>query len=162
YLNTNLVDYSVQARVRFPIGAFGGGIGGRVSSATGAHYAAWIYPETTPGGSATLSLLKFDTWTNWSGTPLQQVSLPAGVSTNWHTLKLAFTGSQISIYYDGGQVMSLTDGVAPYGSGGVSVDMWTPGVPYAMSIDDVVVNAAIPVANNDSYIMASGTTLNVP
>src|SRR5262245_52242562 len=45
YVNTNWTDYSVEARVQFPVGAYGGGIGGRLDTATGAHYGAWIYPE---------------------------------------------------------------------------------------------------------------------
>jgi hypothetical protein len=63
YLGTNWTDYSVEARLQFPAGAFGGGLGGRLNSASGAHYAAWIYPEGSPGGSKLLKLIKFQTWT---------------------------------------------------------------------------------------------------
>jgi len=45
YITSNWVNFSVQARFRLPAGAFGGGLGGRVSTGTGAHYGAWIYPE---------------------------------------------------------------------------------------------------------------------
>ena len=80
YVDNNWTDYWVQGRVQFPVGAFGGGLGGRLNPVTGAHYAAWIYPEGSPGGSSVLKLLKFQNWTsfgynNSSYAPMQQVSL---------------------------------------------------------------------------------------
>ena len=45
YIDTNWTDYSVEAKIQLSsLGAFGGGIGGRLNAATGAHYAAWICP----------------------------------------------------------------------------------------------------------------------
>ena len=38
-------DYTVQGSIQIPAGSFGGGIGGRVDPATGAHYGAWVYPQ---------------------------------------------------------------------------------------------------------------------
>src|ERR1700693_2936599 len=43
-LSNNWTNFQVEGRIRFPAGAFGGGLGGRLSADTGAHYAAWIYP----------------------------------------------------------------------------------------------------------------------
>jgi len=108
YLNTNWTDYSVQARVQFPAGAYGGGIGGRVSLATGAQYGAWIYPEGSAGGSSVLKLTKDRTWTTWSGTPMQQVSLPS-VGTNWHTLKLTMQTNHLQVSYDGTTLIDVLD-----------------------------------------------------
>ena len=148
YLANNWTDYSVQARLQFPAGAFGGGLGGRLDSSSGAHYAAWIYPESSPGGSATLRLIKFQNWTSFGyggtpGAPMGQISLPS-VGTNWHTLTLTFRGNLISVYYDDSLVMSLTDTEAqPYVSGGISLDMWAGTTPYVMAADDVLVG---PVA----------------
>src|SRR6266576_5881176 len=51
YITNNWTNYSVQARFQFQAGAFGGGLGGRLTPGTGAHYGAWIYPEGSPGGS---------------------------------------------------------------------------------------------------------------
>ena len=171
YMNTNWTDYSVQARVRFTAGAFGGGIGGRVTVATGAHYAAWVYPETTPGGSGVLRLIKFRSWNTWSGTSMQQVSL-ASVGTNWHALKLTCEGSRIQVSYDGNAVMDVTDNGfdnrAAYLSGGIVAGIWQNATAFNMFVEDVVVNAIgalpvnqPPVANNDSYSIAAGTTLGV-
>ena len=117
---TNIwTNYSVQAQVQFPVGAYGGGVGGRLDPLTGARYAAWIYPEGSPGGSNLLKLLKFQTWSSfgYNGTnlvSLQEASLGA-VGTNWHTLKLAMLGQQLAVYYDGSRALSATDTEAvPY------------------------------------------------
>jgi hypothetical protein len=144
YLNGTWSDYSVEARLQFQPESYGGGLGGRLNPATGAHYGAWIYPEGSSGGSNVLKLIKFSNWTTfgYNGTnfvPMQQVSLP-GVSTNWHTLKLTFQTNQIKISYDGSEVLNTTDlEVTPLMTGGISVDMWTAATPHVMAIDDVVV-----------------------
>ncbi len=161
YLTNTWTDYSVQARVQFSsTNAWGGGIGGRLNTNTGAHYAAWLYPDGSPGGANTLKLIKFQTWTTfgYNGTnalQMQQVNVGA-VGTNWHALKLAFLGNQIAVYYDNNLVMSVTDVEAqPYTNGAVSADMWTFLTPYNISIDDVVVS---PLAAGDTY----STLQNVP
>jgi hypothetical protein len=163
YVANTWTDYWVQGRVQFPAGAFGGGLGGRLNPLTGAHYAAWIYPEGTSGGPM-LKLIKFQNWTsfgynNTSFASMQQVSL-AGVGTNWHTLKLAFLGNRIAVYFDGNQMISVTDVEAqPYLSGGISADMWTGSTAYTMSVDDVVVG---PLVGVDSYSVNENTILQVP
>ena len=50
YITNSWINYSVQARLQFPVGVFGGGIGGRLNTNNGAHYGAWVYPEGSPGG----------------------------------------------------------------------------------------------------------------
>jgi hypothetical protein len=147
YVTNNWTDYSVQAQVQFSTtNAWGGGIGGRLDPTTGAHYAAWIYPEGSPGGSNVLDLVKYNDWTSW--TVMEQVSLP-GVGTNWHSVELAFQGSQITVYYDNtNQVLSVTDdgsfnGQGAYTNGGISVDMWTEYVTYTMSVDNVIVSQIV-------------------
>src|ERR1700722_932131 len=127
FITNNFTDCSVQADIEFPAGAFGGGIGGRLDTVSGAHYAAWIYPESAPGGVATLNLIKFIGWGNWSGKPMQQTMIPGGVGTNWHALVLTFSGDQISVLVDGAQMISTTDnnfgGSAPFASGSISADV---------------------------------------
>ena len=123
YISTNWTDYSIEGLIQFASGAYGGGFGGRLNAANGAHYGAWVYPA---GSSSVLKLVKFSSWTSWSGTPMQQVSLPA-VDTFWHTLKLMFIGSRIQVYYDGTNVIDITDngfdGTSPFLNGGISVDL---------------------------------------
>jgi hypothetical protein len=136
YLTNSWTDYVVQAMVQFPTGAFGGGLGGRLNPTTGAHYAAWIYPEGSSGGSSVLKLVKFVDWGTW--TLMAEANL-ASVGTNWHTLELAMQGSEISAYYDSQLITNISD--AAYSSGSVSLDMWTDGdgPDYLMSIAKVIV-----------------------
>jgi len=104
-----------------------------------------IYPESSPGGSRLLKLLKFSTWNTWSynGTDssMQQVSLPS-VGTAWHTLTLSLSNSQITVSYDTNRLISVTDTEAtPYTSGGVCVSMWTETTRYFLSVDNVTVTS---------------------
>lgn len=156
-------NYSVQGRIQFPAGAFGGAMGGRLDPITGAHYGAWIYPEGSAGGSSVLKLVKFQNWTSfgYNGVaydPMLQVSLP-GVGTNWHDIKLAFFNNQIAVYYDGVQMLSVADSEPqPYLSGGITADMWTDMLTYTMALDDVIV---YPLAVNDAYTVNGSSSLNV-
>jgi ACR3 family arsenite efflux pump ArsB len=142
YMSTNWTDYSVQAQIEFPAGAFGGGIGGRLNAANGAHYGVWVYPEGSEGGSSVMNLVKFTGWESWSGTPMAQASLP-GVGTSWHTVLATFLGTSITVSYDGVQEISVTDNdfgsAAPYANGGITVEMGTVSTPFAMSVSNLVV-----------------------
>ncbi len=169
-------DYTVEARIQFPAGAFGGGLGGRVNPATGARYGAWIYPDGSAGGSNVLALVKFRDWTTYNDASMQEVNLPS-VGTGWHTLKMAFNGNRIQVFYDGTLMIDVTDNNydsrPPYLSGGVGADLWTFLSPYAMALDDVIVNAgheitrwksnksgAISLTFDDGY--TSQYTIGVP
>jgi hypothetical protein len=137
-------DYSVQAEIQMSAGSFGGGIGGRVDPATGAHYGAWIYPGTNQ-----LKLWKFRGWTDinggpYTGTPMEQVTVPA-VGTGTHTLMMSLVGSQIQVYYDGVLMIDVVDNDydsrAPLLSGGVSVDWWNASTPRIVTVESVLVIA---------------------
>jgi hypothetical protein len=123
HLATNWTDFSVEGRIQLSDSTYGGGLGGRVNPATGAHYGAWVYP-TSEGNI--IKLIKFSAWTSWSGTPMQQGSLPV-VGTNWHTLKLVFQGARIQVYYDGAILLDVIDtgfdGIPPLLNGGISADL---------------------------------------
>ncbi len=127
--NATWSNYIVQADVQFSTtNAYGGGIGARLDPTTGAHYAAWVYPEGSFAASAVLRLVKFEGWASWSGTAIQQVSLPS-VGTNWHRITFSVQGNNLAIYFDSTLEINTTDnfydGVAPYTSGGISADMFT-------------------------------------
>src|SRR5208282_3907873 len=136
---------------------YGGGLGGCLQLASGAHYAAWIFPEGSSGGSNELKLVKFEGWGNWSFTPMATVPLP-GVGTNWHTLELAFLTNQITVYYDRLQVANVTDNSfdsqPAYLNGGITADMYTvAGTPYVMSVSNVIVKLirpALAITANDA------------
>jgi hypothetical protein len=143
-------DYSVEARIKFPAGGYGGGLGGRLNPQTGAHYAAWIYPEGSSSflGEKTLALIKFFQWNSWgygsnSFVPMTNTTLPS-VGTDWHTLKLAFSNNLVQVFYHGTNILSMYDTETNHvsnSSGGVSLDMWTSdfGPSFNMSVDDVIV-----------------------
>jgi hypothetical protein len=141
-LATNWTDYSIEGRIQFSSDAYGGGLGGRVNPTTGAHYGAWVYPVN---GGNVIKLIKFSAWTSWSGTPMQQVSLPA-VGTNSHSLKLVFQSTRIQVYYDGSVLLDVTDtgfdGTSPFLSGGISVDL-SQGTIIA---DNILVSSLISPA----------------
>jgi hypothetical protein len=169
YVGNSWTNYSVQARVRFSsTNADAGGIGGRFNPFSGGHYAAWISPEGSTGGSNTLQLLKFQYWlgyeyTNSTWQAIREVPL-ASVGTNWHTLKLSFQGNQISVYYDSNLVTSAVDNESnPFWTGGICAGMSTASARYNMFVDDVVVTP-LPtalIAVNDSYYVNQNGTLSV-
>ena len=152
-------DYMVQGRIQLPAGSFGGGIGGRVDPATGAHYGAWVYPAGSGGGSNMLKLWKFRGWTDvGSGVPMHQVSLPE-VGTGWHTLQMTFIGNRILVYYDGSLKIDMTDNnydyQAPYVSGGISADWWTGSpLPYTIAVDNISVKT-LPVYGSSGVLSSS-------
>ena len=152
YFPTNWTDYEAQALIQLPAGSFGGGLAGRLNPATGTRYALWIYPEGSSGGSSVWKLLKFQNWDSF--TVMQQGNLP-GVGTSWHTIKIGFQGSRITLYYDSATLASVTDS-QPYASGGISFDFWTDAAAYIMVADDVVVTALAP----DTSVRLVGMAVN--
>ncbi|MFZ5877417.1 MAG: beta strand repeat-containing protein [Nitrospirota bacterium] len=156
---TQWADYSVQGRIQMPTGSFGGGIGGRVNAATGAHYGAWVYPSGSGGGSNVLKLWKFRGWTDIGpGAPMQQISVPT-VGTAFHTVQLTFTGNRIQVYYDGVLRIDVTDnnfdGRAPLTSGGISADWYTGNPARTIVVDDVSV-VGLSVYGSGGTLVSSG------
>lgn len=140
-------DYTVQGRIRFSSAAgFGGGIGGHLNSANGAHYGAWVYPDASAGGPNILRLVKFEGWTTWGFTPMAAVNLPP-LGTNWHTIALTFQGTNISVSFDGTQVISAIDdnfdSVPAFLSGGITTDIYSDGTPNNLFFDDIVVTTPV-------------------
>ena len=166
YITNNWTNYSVQAQFKFPAGAFGGGLGGRLTPGTGGHYGAWIYPEGSPGGSNVLRLLKFQNFTTFgyngnSFTPVAMTNL-ASVGTTNHTVRMDFQGPQISVFLDGTLMISATDTESSYyTNGGVSLDMWTDSSQYLMTVDNVTVSNLVITAVPDSYNATYGVPLTV-
>ena len=145
YDKPDWTDYTVQGRLRFSsANGYGGGLGGRLNSTNGAHYAAWLFPEGSPGGPANLRLIKFEGWSSWSFTAMQSVSV-GSVGTNWHTLSLSFQSNNIAVSLDGVQQINTVDNhfdtVPPYPAGGVTVDMYSDSTAYNLSVDDVAVRS---------------------
>ena len=161
-------DYSVQAQIQFSTnGAWGGGLGGRLNPATGAHYAVWVYPEASPftnNGTAVMQLVKYSGWTTY--TVMAGATLPS-VQTAAHTVRLVFQGTNIAVYFDGNPILSRADDGTidqqpAYTNGTISLNLWTQTpTPYTMTVSNVIVSTPASVANNDAYNAYRNTTLNV-
>ncbi|MGA9779592.1 MAG: tandem-95 repeat protein [Verrucomicrobiia bacterium] len=168
YLSNNWTDYVVQGQILFSsTNGWGGGISGRVNPTTGAHYAAWVYPEgsqgdnypSPPTGVAVLKLLRYTAWggdINQTYTIMAQVNLP-NVGNNWHTLQLAFQGTNIVVSCDGIRKINTNDS-ASFASGGISAGMYSDPTYYTLSFSNVVV---APLVANDSYSVNNNAMLTV-
>ena len=73
---------------------------------------------------------------------MAEVSLAGPVTNTWHTLKLAFQGTQIQVFYDSQSVTNLTDTDTDashppslYSTGGISLDLYDA----SMSATNVIV-----------------------
>lgn len=70
---------------------------------------------------------------------MAQVALP-GVGTNWHTVKMTFTGNRIQVSYDGDPFVDVTDtnfdGGPAYLSGAVSLHLFM-NTAFVAAFDDV-------------------------
>ena len=160
-------NYAVQGTVRFKSGGYGGGLGGRLNRTTGAHYAAWVYPEGSAGGPSVLKLIKYLSWGNWSGTPMSQVSLP-GVGTNAHLLRIVFENNRIRVFYDSVSYIDVVDagfgGTAAYAAGGITAGIYTYLSQYDCSFDNVSVTmiGSPPLANDDAFATLPNAPLEVP
>jgi hypothetical protein len=109
---TNLKDYP-------------GGVRGRLNLSTGASYAAWIYPAE--------KVIKLWLATNWniddSGQTLLGTSPTLTVDTKVHSLRMACSGSTISVYYDGILVTTATDTTLT--SGAIALDGSTAQISFS-------------------------------
>jgi len=151
-LSTNWTDYSVQARIKFSPNAYGGGLGGRLNPATGEHYAAWVYPRYDVGGSKLLRLVKFNNWSSWTLIAQTNVDL---AGANSHMLTLAFKGPQITVAFDGQEVMQASDNTLA--SGGIAAEMWTDWTPYEFSVDDLAVTSLVETQTNNISALLPAT-----
>jgi hypothetical protein len=163
YVGTNWGDYSVEAQIQSPAGAWGAGVSGRLDSSNGASYTAVLYPQggsPLASGSAVMQLIKFEGWKNWSFNPMAQVNV-SGMDTNWHALKLAFRGNRIAMYFDGNQVAAVTDnnfdGVPAYTNGGIGLHLFMSSA-FVATYDNVTVR---PLVTDDSYTVNENTSLLV-
>jgi hypothetical protein len=125
WTNTN---YSIEAQVQFASGSYGGGLGARLDTTSGAHYGAWLYPDTSSGPANHLALIKFSGWHTWgyngsSFTPMAQTAVTVG--GGWHPLKLVCSNDVIQVFYHGTNVISMADTNTPvYSTTGPSIDVF--------------------------------------
>jgi hypothetical protein len=130
------VRYKVDAAQDYP-----GGIRGRVDPATGAGYAAWVYP-----GQGVIKLFRATAWhIDTSGlTLLSQASATIAPGV-FHTLALTFSGSQIAVEHDGVTVITTTD--PTLAAGAVALDVSNQPITF----DDVAVTAGTAALLGDDF-----------
>jgi hypothetical protein len=157
-------DFAIQARFQLPSGAWACGLSGRLNPITGERYVANVYPEGSPlGPTPALRLIKFHSWGTWSSTftAMALVSLPS-VGTSSHTLKLAFYGNTIDVYFDGSRVVHAiddnVDDLPPYRSGAFGAHMYMY-TPYQATFDDLTVTALPPF--NFPPVLPAQTNLTI-
>jgi hypothetical protein len=124
--NGNWTDYTFDTNIKLSnLSNWPGGVRARVNPATGAGYAVWLYP-----GSNLAILYKVGVWNinDSSLTQLAQASLSFD-TTATHDLKVAFVGSQISVFWDGRLLMNVTD--STYASGFVCLDADNQPISYS-------------------------------
>ena len=145
--DSSWTDYSFQADVKLStLNDWPGGIRGRVNPATGAAYAAWMYP--TEGLIRLYRTIAWDINAGFTEIGEGAVSFD---NTAFHQLKLSFQGSQIQVLYDGNLVVSGTD--VNYPSGMIALDVSTEVITY----DNIKVTAGAASSNS---LIAGASTLN--
>jgi hypothetical protein len=124
-------DYTLSAKFRLQNGSnYPGGIRGRVDTATGASYAAWIYP-----GDGVIKLFRATAWhIDTPGlTLLAQANVGTIATGTFHTLAITFAGSQITVAYDATDILQASD--STLAAGAVALDVSTQPIEF----DDVLV-----------------------
>lgn len=133
--NDQWTDYTLKTKFRIAVAQnHPGGIRGRVNTATGESYAAWIYP-----GDGAIKLFRTAAWhIDTQGLALLATA-NVSISPNvWHDLELTFEGSQITVTFNGTGVISVTDTVLP--AGAIALDVSNKQIDF----DDVVVTSSTP------------------
>jgi len=129
-------DYTVQTKfLLFSASNYPGGLRGRVNLSSGAAYAAWLYPA-----SSTIKLFRTGGWNIDSpGLAVLGQAAVANITPNaFHTLALNFSGAQITVTYDGTDVIQLTDSTLPQGA--IALDVSNQHIQF----EDVLVTRPVP------------------
>ena len=137
-------DYKVEVKFKLDNGSnHPGGIRGRVDVSTGAGYAAWLYPS-----QGVIKLFRATAWhIDTSGlTLLSETPVTGGIASGaFHTLALAFSGSQISVVYDGTTVIQATD--STLAAGAVALDVSNQPITF----DDVAVTSGTTTLLSEDF-----------
>ncbi|PYP92404.1 MAG: hypothetical protein DMG65_04180 [Candidatus Angelobacter sp. Gp1-AA117] len=145
--DSSWTNYSFQADVKLStMNDWPGGIRGRVNPATGAAYAAWMYPA-----EGIIRLYRTIAWDIGAGFTEIGEGAANFDNTAFHQLKLSFQGSQIQVLYDGNVVVTATD--ANYPSGMIALDVSTEAITY----DSIKVTTNSPSGNS---LLSGASSLN--
>jgi Viral BACON domain len=119
-------NYTVSTGITLSnLSNYPGGLRGRVNLTTGAAYVAWLYPA-----DHVIKLFRTAGWNiDTSGLTLLGQSSTIAMDTNLHTLRLGFSGSQITVYYDTTQIITATDSTLT--SGAIALDVSSQPVSFS-------------------------------
>jgi len=125
-------DYTVSVPFKLAnLQDYPGGIRARINPATGAGYMVWVYPAL-----GQIQLYKATQWNINSGLTQLAVGNAAFDAANFHNLSLSFSGSQITVSYDGAKIITATE--ATYTSGMIALE----GLNQVISFGNIVVTSA--------------------
>jgi len=123
---TTWSDYAFDTNIKLSsLSNWPGGVRARVNPATGAGYVVWLYP-----GSGQIMLYKVGTWSvdDSSLTLLGQAGTTFNISA-FHDLGVTFHGNQISVSWDGTQLINVSD--STYSTGIVCMDAASQPISYS-------------------------------
>jgi len=151
--NANWEDYTFDTGIRFSsLSNYPGGVRARVNPATGAGYALWFYP-----GSGLVKLYSVGQWNIDSGAIFLAQATLSYDTTTFHDARMDFSGSTIDVYWDGVEIMAVTD--PTYTSGEVCLDASNQPVSYN-GVQVVANQAPVTLTSSSSGLMfasAGGT-----
>lgn len=128
-------NYTVETKFQlFSGNDYPGGLRGRVNLSTGTAYAAWLYPS-----EGVIKLFRTGGWNiDSSGLTLLQEA-NANITANvFHRLDLTFSGSQITVAFDGTTLITATD--SALANGAIALDVSNQHIQF----DDVLVTQSVP------------------
>jgi len=153
--NSAWTDYAFDTNIKLSnTFSWPGGVRARVNPATGAGYLVWLYPGTNQ-----IMLYKVQQWdVTGSGVSLLAQAARTFDSTSFHDLGLNFSGSLISVYWDGALLMSVTD--STYAGGFICMDGDNQPISYSnVRVSAVQGQASLSATpTNLSFSSLSGST----
>jgi hypothetical protein len=123
--SSSWLDYTVATNFQLSSTSdYPGGLRGRLNTATGASYGAWIYPA-----EGIIRLFRIGQWNIDADNTLLASATGLVMDTNTHNLRLSFQGSSIKVYYDNALVITASD--ANYTQGAIALDVSNQPIAYS-------------------------------
>jgi len=123
--NPSWTDYTVATNFQLSsTNDYPGGLRGRLNTATGASYGAWIYPA-----EGIIRLFRIGQWNIDADNTFLGSAAGLVVDTNLHTLRLSFQGSTIKVYYDNALVITAAD--TSYTQGAIALDVSNQPIAFS-------------------------------
>jgi hypothetical protein len=123
--SSSWLDYTVATNFQLSSTSdYPGGLRGRLNTATGASYGAWLYPT-----EGVIRLFRIGHWNIDTDNTLLGSATGLVMDTNAHKLRLSFQGSTIKVYYDDALVITASD--ATYAQGAIALDVSNQPIAYS-------------------------------